>query len=461
MASIEKRVGKNGTSYLIAVTAGRAASGKQLKHFKTYKPPVTWSEARALKEATRQGDLFETEIKKGYDLDNRQTFEQYAEYVIGLKRRQGVRESTLERYAKLLSRINPEIGYMKLVDIRPAHLNNFYEKLMNSGSRQVIAKATARADLGAELKRHKLTRDKLSKLAELAPNTVTQACRGITISEASANKLAAALGEKTKKLFTIERDMTPLSDKTVLEHHRLISTVLSQAEKEMLVPYNAAAKAAPPRPKRPEPNYFQPETVYTILDAAEKEPLKYRVFVNLVTVTGARRGELAGLKWNKINLVTGQITIDCGLYYSEKRGVYEGETKTGEHRSMKVPVETVVLLKQLHREQLETRLKNGDRWHDTGYIFTQDDGQPMNPQTWTQWMNNFSVRHKLPHINPHAFRHTAASVLISNGTDITTVSKILGHASVTTTESFYSHLIEEAKAAALDTLSDVLIRRKA
>ena len=85
----------------------------------------------------------------------------------------------------------------------------------------------------------------------------------------------------------------------------------------------------------------------------------------------------------------------------------------------------------------------------------------MNPQTWTQWMNNFSVRHKFPYINPHAFRYTVASVLISNGTDITTVSKILGHASVTTTESFYSHLIEEAKTAASDTLSDVLIRRKA
>lgn len=90
--------------------------------------------------------------------------------------------------------------------------------------------------------------------------------------------------------------MTPLSDKTVLEYHRLISIILSQTEKEMLVPYNAAAKASPPRPKKAAPNYFQPETVYAILDAAESEPLKYRVFINLITVTGARRGELAGLK---------------------------------------------------------------------------------------------------------------------------------------------------------------------
>lgn len=128
---------------------------------------------------------------------------------------------------------------------------------------------------------------------------------------------------------------------------------------------------------------------------------------------------------------------------------------------MKVPSEIVALLKQLRRSQFELRLKNGDRWNDTGYIFTQDDGRPVNPQTWTQWLDSFSKRHNLPHINPHAFRHTAALVLIATGTDIITVSKMLGHASVTTMEGFYAHLIEDAKAAASDTLADVLIRRKA
>lgn len=206
----------------------------------------------------------------------------------------------------------------------------------------------------------------------------------------------------------------------------------------MLVSYNAAAKATPPRTKRQQPNYFQPEAV-----------------------TGARRGEIAGLKWEKIDLKTGTIVIDRALYYSAKRGVYEDTTKTSDHRAMKIPQETVLLLKQLRRDQLETRLKNGDRWQETGYAFTQDNGCPMNPQTWTQWMNKFSARHKLPHMNPHAFRHTAASVLIANGTDIVTVSKMLGHASVTTTENFYSHLIEEAKATAADTITDVLIRRRA
>lgn len=204
-----------------------------------------------------------------------------------------------------------------------------------------------------------------------------------------------------------------------------------------------------------------PETVYAILVAANTEPLKYRTFVNLCVVTGARHGELAGLKWEKINFTTGQVTSDRALLYPKQQGVYEDSTKTGEKRQLKIPQEVLTLLTQLQHEQAELQAINGDRWHDTGYVFVQDDGRPMNPQTWTGWMDDFSSRHGLPHINPHAFRHTAASVLIANHVDSVTVSKLLGHSSPDTTAKFYSHMIEDAKAAAADTITDVLIRRKA
>ena len=84
-------------------------------------------------------------------------------------------------------------------------------------------------------------------------------------------------------------------------------------------------------------------------------------------------------------------------------------------------------------------MANGDRWLHTGYVFTQDNGDRMNPDSATSWLSAFTKRHNLPHINPHAFRHTAASVLLASGTDIVTVSKQLGHASVTTTELLLTH----------------------
>lgn len=354
MAQIERREGKKGITYLLTVNCGKDASGKQIRHRKTFTPPQTWSEARQEKAAWTEANKFEEQIKQGFALDNRQTFAQYAVYALELKRRDGVHESTLERYEDLLKRINPQIGHLKLADIRPGHLNKLYEQLGKEGGRKKEALATAKIDLSAEIKRRGLTKTKFAELVGISPRAIGQACKS-PVAEATAVKIATALGGKVEKFFTVERDTSPLSPKTVLEHHRLISSILALAEKEMLVPYNPASKATPPRPVKPEPNYFQPETVYAILDAADTEPLKYRAFVYMAVSTGARRGELAGLKWDNVNLSTGQVNINHGLYYSSRRGVYEGETKTGEHRSLKIPTEVVALLKQWRREQTELR----------------------------------------------------------------------------------------------------------
>lgn len=227
----------------------------------------------------------------------------------------------------------------------------------------------------------------------------------------------------------------------------------------MIVPYNAAAKATPPHPKKEEPNYFQQETVFDILDAAKQEPLKHQVFINLAVVTGARWGELAGLKWENVDFATGKVDINHALYDSSKRGVYEGTTKTGEHRTPKIPMEVISLLKQLRAEQAELRLRNGDRWNDLGYIFTQDNGLPVHPDTWTTWLDRFSKRHALPHINPHAFRHTMASMLYFNGVDSVSISKRLGHAQVSTTANIYAHVMEEADQRNADILADVFLKK--
>ena len=145
----------------------------------------------------------------------------------------------------------------------------------------------------------------------------------------------------------------------------------------------------------------------------------------------------------------------------QKQGSYEESTKTSDIRHLALPRETMDLLRQHKREQLRLQLATGDRWLHTGYVFTQDNGDHMNPDSITGWLKGFSSRHGLPHINPHAFRHTVASVLLANGTDIVTVSKQLGHASITTTENFYSHIIEENKAKATECIADVRIRKKA
>jgi integrase len=353
------------------------------------------------------------------------------------------------------------IGALKLTDIRPQHLNNFYSSLLKQGVRKDSKRSTAKPALSKTIAEKGFTQKYIATVAGIGETTLREMLRGKPVRTQTAAAVAKALGKSEKALFDVEQDMRPLSKKTVLEYHRLISTILAQAEKELLVPYNAAAKATPPTAKKQVPNYFQPEVVAEILDALETEPLKYQLITILLISTGCRRGEIMGLKWEKINFEDSRVLIDSALLYTKSMGVYEDTTKTEDIRWLKLPEETMEMLKRYRAEQNRQRLKCGSAWIESGYVFTKDNGERMHPDSATDWLAEFSKRHQLPHINPHAFRHTAASVLISNGIDVVTVSKQLGHASVSTTENYYSHIIDETKSKASECIAEVLLRRRA
>ena len=82
-------------------------------------------------------------------------------------------------------------------------------------------------------------------------------------------------------------------------------------------------------------------------------------------------------------------------------------------------------------------------------------GGRMNPSQLGNWLVRFQRRHQLPHLNPHAFRHAVASILVANGTDIVTTAAFIGDKPATVSER-YAHIIDSAKIRAGDTLSSVI-----
>ena len=98
------------------------------------------------KAAQKAAADFERAIEQGYVADDRQSFQEYAEYVLDLKERSGAKHKIIESYRFLLGRINPAIGFMKLQDIRPQHLNQMYKNLSRSGQRADQGRAIARDD---------------------------------------------------------------------------------------------------------------------------------------------------------------------------------------------------------------------------------------------------------------------------------------------------------------------------
>ncbi len=393
MANIQERRNKDGKliSFSIRVHRGRGLDGKQLKPFTTtFEVKPTWKEEVARKKAEAFASVFEKECKEGIRADTRQVFASYCDYVINLKEQRGIKHSTAVRYKELTKRIYPQIGHMKLKDIRTDVLNDLYTYL----------------------------------------------------STENLNKRGGKL-----------------SAKTVIEHHRLISAVLEQAVKECLVPFNVASRAILPKVEKKNVNYFQPDEIYAIREAIETEPLKWKTLIHLLLITGARRGELLGLKWDKIDFENKTLYICNNILYSPDVGVYEDTPKTEtSKRHIALPTETIALLKQYKKEQYAEQLRMGIKNCRSGFVFCQYDGKPMHPDSVTDYLKKFSKRNNLPHINPHAFRHTMASILYYNGVDSVSISKRLGHAQVSTTANIYAHVMEEADKRNAEVLSDIFLK---
>lgn len=468
MAYIQERKDKNGNviSYSIRVFKGYAPDGEQLKPytatFKVDKSRTAKQNEKALNKFVVE---FEEKCRTGLACDTRQTFTEYAEYFIKLKERSGIKHSTILNYRMFMPLVTENIGHLKLAELRPQHLNNFYEVLSKNGIRRKKGKATAKRDIKAILKTKELTICKAAQLAGIGNATLSTVCNGGSINEDKAIAIADLLEMPINKLFNIKRDNTPLSNKTILEYHRFISAVLEQADKEMLIPYNPARKATPPKAKAHTANYFQIEDIERIRDCLENEPIKWKTLVHLLLISGARRGEIAGLKWNVVDWKNNRIHICNNLLYAPDWGIYEESTKTEESdRYITLPEETMNLLKEYRIWYLMQARMYGDQWHNTNYLFFQEKtsnvGKPIHPDTINSYLDSFSERYSLPHINPHAFRHTMASVLYFNNIDSISISKRLGHSKVSTTTDIYSHIMKEADRQSSECIANVILRPK-
>lgn len=195
-----------------------------------------------------------------------------------------------------------------------------------------------------------------------------------------------------------------------------------------------------------------------MLELLESEPLKYKAIVYVVIYCGLRLGELADLEWSDIDFDNKTLSITKQLQYVPGKGIYEvdGAKTSSGNRTISVSPSVLELLKEYKQWQLEEKDKWGDKWVENDKLFTQDNGEPTFPGTPSSWFRKFIRRNNLPPLTFHQIRHTNASLLISQGVDISTVSKRLGHADKSITLKIYAHAIKEYDTTASEKLDDLL-----
>ena len=104
------------------------------------------------------------------------------------------------------------------------------------------------------------------------------------------------------------------------------------------------------------------------------------------------------------------------------------------------------------KAQLEQAAARED-YVDSGYVLTDDKGEPRHPNMVTWAFRTFVERHGLPPITVHGLRHTFATRALERGMDYKTLSAILGHYSVAFTMDTYVHSMDEHKRREMDKMN--------
>lgn len=245
-----------------------------------------------------------------------------------------------------------------------------------------------------------------------------------------------------------------LSNRTVLHVHRVLSEALKHAVKWGLLTRNPADATTPPRAEQAELEMWDVPTVNLFLEALAGH--RFQDFYHLALLTGMRRSELCGLKWENVDLIRGRLSVVRTLQRIAGTGLVEGQPKTARsRRSVALSPQAVNLLHTIRGRQMEHQLEAGPVWQNNGYVLTQVDGRPMNPIKVSQEFTGIVREAGLPHLTLHGLRHAHATLLLSRGIHPKVVSERLGHSNIAVTMDTYSHVIpgiQEQAALALDEI---------
>lgn len=176
---------------------------------------------------------------------------------------------------------------------------------------------------------------------------------------------------------------------------------------------------------------------------------------HLLALTGMRRGEALGLRWDDVDLENGRIAVRRALIPNGKEVVVsEPKTARGK-RSIALDPETVEVLKGQAAKQLEEQQRSKS-WTDTSLVFTREDGQALHPEVASRFFRQAVKRAMLPQIRLHDLRHTHATLALRAGIHPKVVSERLGHATVAITLDTYSHAVPAMQEEAAVRIAELV-----
>lgn len=242
--------------------------------------------------------------------------------------------------------------------------------------------------------------------------------------------------------------------------HVIIRRALEIAYRTDLIPINPSAKVEKPKSPKYEAKYYDLKQLNTLFEYLKGD--KYELMYKMTAFYGLRRSELCGMKWNSIDFENNTITLNSSVVQTSVNGklllIQKDVMKNASSkRTMPLIPEIKEALLQLKEQQDKNKayFKNGYNQQFLDYVWVDDIGKLVNPNTITHHFKTFLAQHGLPRIRFHELRHSCASLLIACGVSLKEIQEWLGHSAISTTADIYSHLNYASKLNVAHTLTNV------
>lgn len=262
---------------------------------------------------------------------------------------------------------------------------------------------------------------------------------GLGLSKLSPNHIQSLQG-------TLEREgASPRMRQLV---HAVLSRALSRAVRFGLLVRNPCDAVDRPRVPRREMAVLNPDQVQMLLKAASGDPLE-ALYVTAIG-TGARLGELLGLRWEDIDFRSGSVSIQRTLVDINGKLTTSEPKSARSRRRIDLPGFVITALRN-HRN------RQAAQPHPKAWVFSDRNGGPLRKNNLLRRsFRPLLTKAKLPKIRFHDLRHTAATLLLAQGIHPKVVQERLGHATVAITLDIYSHVLPSMQREAADSLDAIV-----
>lgn len=427
---------KNG-SFSITVSCGRDRNEKKITRSTTFWPELTTAKGNPKTERTIEkevkafADDFEKKVLSGeYTTGSVLTFESYSQKYLLEYAELVQADTTLENTKAAINLFNASFGYMTLESLNPLFLQEYANKLL----------------------KEKNSKD---ETRTLSPNTVKRKLAVLSSMLSQAVRWNLIKSNPMERVQIMKKNSTLSEEKSTCFNLEEAEVFIQLLDSPLLYQYKNRQR------KNKDGKVIQ----ISGYSSEHQIHFQLKLFLTLAIFTGCRRGEMLALTWDDIDFKNSSIKITKSVSRVKGKVIIKTPKNKNSVRKLAIPSFIIDLFKKWKMEQKYYQISLGSEWKGDNHIFIRWDGSLMGLETprnaFHRLIRNYNVNRpvgaiKLPIIPLHGLRHTSATLLLSQGIDIKTVSERLGHANASTTLNVYAHALEELDRAASNKLENIL-----